>query len=700
MKDITHFNLPEHTNTLYQKEAISSISLTRDVADKINELVDAYNELSKTDLQWKQTQEGTIRKGVLYMKDNLVNTLNDLMIMLKDSGFIDKRIEYHIDVLRERVDNLLGKVVEGSTTMDAEIIDARVDEKGNALVNIGTLIRKIDRLVNGLISNKINIYDGLNWQTSKAINASGNVYTAGSANFKVASVRLNKGTIVDYCLFSNSLLPVIATGDSEKPITIIDVVPDGGASDIPVIGSYEVVNDTEVLWFSTTQLQDENAYIKIELPTGDTLKWEKAYISNVGEKTTDNVYGTTDKIFIPAGHKISASLMASESVSAISKCDSNGDFVSCLRRGKNGAVAMTYTYYATEDCYVKLSTRINGNGDTMSVNNVNIKIEQIEKFYIPSFDIGNGHINVEDKNVRNDGVYMYSNLIYLDKGMTIRFFSSGSGAMYALSEWNDNREFVEGLILGDTRHREITYTAPRDMIVRISAKKVQSGTEATTTEEEFINVKIYDENIFYEDVKTNELYGKTITFIGDSLAHGNIIGKDATWCHLLALKYNMTETNMGVNGNTVAVQNVETTNLAMVQRYNDIPESDYIVLIGGANDKRLNVPIADFKNALATIIDGVRAKHSKSKLLLLTNYNRFPNSPNSLGLNDIDYVDAMKEVCANKGVKCFDNFRESGVTFADWFDEGVSLGTTANKHVSREGYKWLLPIYENLIRGL
>ena len=107
------------------------------------------------------------------------------------------------------------------------------------------MIRKIDRLVNGLISNKINIYDGLNWETSKAINASGNVYTAGSANFKVASVRLNKGTKVDYCLFSNSLLPVIATGDSEKPITIIDVVPDGGASDIPVIGSYEVVNDTE-----------------------------------------------------------------------------------------------------------------------------------------------------------------------------------------------------------------------------------------------------------------------------------------------------------------------------------------------------------------------------------------------------------------------------------------------------------------------
>lgn len=46
MKKIEHFNLPAHTNTLYQEEAMSSISLTRDVADKINELVDAYNQLS------------------------------------------------------------------------------------------------------------------------------------------------------------------------------------------------------------------------------------------------------------------------------------------------------------------------------------------------------------------------------------------------------------------------------------------------------------------------------------------------------------------------------------------------------------------------------------------------------------------------------------------------------------------------------
>lgn len=79
MEQIKHYVLPEHTNSLYKEESISSIGLTREIAQKINELIDAYNELSKIDLEWKQTQEGYIRKGVLFMKDNLLNSIQDLL---------------------------------------------------------------------------------------------------------------------------------------------------------------------------------------------------------------------------------------------------------------------------------------------------------------------------------------------------------------------------------------------------------------------------------------------------------------------------------------------------------------------------------------------------------------------------------------------------------------------------------------------
>lgn len=701
MNKITHFNLPENTNKLYADETRSSISLTVEVANKINEIVDALNKFSSDDLEWKQEQDGRVRGAVIYMKDNLQNSIDDLMRMLKNEGFIDERIKENIGILIERLDNLLGSVTAGTSTFDAEIIDARVNANGKTHSNVGNYVREIESTLHGLMSNSFDVYDGLNWETSRAINTSGNVYTAGSENFKVSSIALNKGAKVSFRLFANAGLPVVASGDVEKPLSIIASVPTDGDNQTPVEGIYTVTNPTEILWFSTTRLQDENAYIKIEFPTDNVLKWNKQYVSNVGEIVNDNVYGTSEPILLKEGEKISAVLMASESVSAITKCDENGNYIATLRRGKNGAIAQEYKYYATEECYVKLCTRINGNGETMTVSNVNVKVEPMEKSYTPTFTVGNGHINVADSNVRNDSVYMYSDLIHLDKGMTIHFYSSGSNAMYNLSEWNDNREFVSGILIGNTRHIEGEYTAPKDMLVRVSAKKVQSGTESVTSEEEFKNVSIYYKPIYYREVANDLLYGKALTFIGDSLAYGNIIGQHAVWSHLLGMKYNMNVVNMGINGNSVARQNVETTNLPMIDRFTSIPAtSDYVVLIGGANDKRLNVPIDEFKTALETIIDGVRVNVPKAKLLFLTNYNRFPNSANTLGLNDIDYVNAMMEVCKNKGVKCFDNYHESGVTFAEWFDEGVAQGTTANKHISKEGYKWLLPIYENLLRGL
>ena len=79
MEKIKNFVLPENHNRLYREEASSSIALTREVAAKINELVAAYNQLAEEDLRWKQTQEGTIRKGIIYMKDNLVNSLRELL---------------------------------------------------------------------------------------------------------------------------------------------------------------------------------------------------------------------------------------------------------------------------------------------------------------------------------------------------------------------------------------------------------------------------------------------------------------------------------------------------------------------------------------------------------------------------------------------------------------------------------------------
>ena len=212
----------------------------------------------------------------------------------------------------------------------------------------------------------------------------------------------------------------------------------------------------------------------------------------------------------------------------------------------------------------------------------------------------------------------------------------------------------------------------------------------------------------YENLK-----GKTLVAIGDSLFEGNRLGKAYTWVNKMATVYGMYVYNYGKNGNTLAKQERETANAPMCERYEKMhADADYVVVLGGANDKRLDVPIGEndstdpttFKGALRQMILGLTAKYPKAKILFMTNYNRWP-SKNALGLSDIDYVDAMLEICALYAIPCFDNYRQSGISFQNpnqlaWMDEGLALGRPENHHFTGEAYDWLLPKYAALLAGL
>ena len=142
--------------------------------------------------------------------------------------------------------------------------------------------------------------------------------------------------------------------------------------------------------------------------------------------------------------------------------------------------------------------------------------------------------------------------------------------------------------------------------------------------------------------------------------------------------------------------------------------ADYIVILGGANDKRLHVPIGEltrenrddttFAGALNLLLERVTGRYPRGKLLLMTNYNRWPEK-NRLGLSDIDYVNAMLEIAGLWSIPCFDNYRNSGISFQtpaqlSWIDEGISLGLAPNHHFSEAAYRWLLPKYEAVLEGL
>lgn len=315
--------------------------------------------------------------------------------------------------------------------------------------------------------------------------------------------------------------------------------------------------------------------------------------------------------------------------------------------------------------------------------------------------------------------YRYTDVIKLYAGETIHFEYAGPTNMIALSTWTPTADgsdpkfnYDSALIYGDNGYHVAEYTAESDMYVRVSTMIAPVHNKPYTNSTDTVsNIYIFRADDFYD--KTDPLYGKSITVMGDSMTYGSICGPEAIWLQRLALKHNMNATNMGVNGN--AITEGYGTGDAMSVRYVDIPESDYIVIQGGANDKRENAPTgtfwadethfvmntdtSTFMGALNTIISGLRTMYPKAKLVCLTDYDRYPSKWHV-------EADAMKEVCRMRSVPCFDNFSDSGVALCEaglstWQDEGIWLDTTANYHLTPEVYRdVLLPKYEDLLKHI
>lgn len=207
------------------------------------------------------------------------------------------------------------------------------------------------------------------------------------------------------------------------------------------------------------------------------------------------------------------------------------------------------------------------------------------------------------------------------------------------------------------------------------------------------------------------LKGKTLVAIGDSLIYGGRLGNEATWVNKLS-RYGMKTYNYGINGNTLAVSE-KCGSTPMCVRYAEMEDdADYVVVLGGANDRNYAVPIGEvdstdphtFCGAVRQLILGLSEKYPHARILFMTNYHRW-DEHNALGLHEIDYIRAMEDVCRIYSIPCFNNYKDLGLSFFlpaqnAWIDEGCVNGGKPNRHFSEEAYEWMLPKYAALLNAL
>lgn len=119
IEKINHYSLTKPA-TVYDEEALTALQLAGRTAAKCNEAVDKVNEVV----------EGLPAMVKADVEKHIEN------------GAFDDQINEYTNGLEYRLDHLLGSVTEGSTTLDAEVIDARIGRDGKLYPNAGEAIRK------------------------------------------------------------------------------------------------------------------------------------------------------------------------------------------------------------------------------------------------------------------------------------------------------------------------------------------------------------------------------------------------------------------------------------------------------------------------------------------------------------------------------------------------------------------------------
>lgn len=139
--------------SVHDEESLTALELAGRQGAKINEVVDDQNKLRSETENHLATQD----KDITTFKSNVVNNI------IPDE--VDKTVNYYIDngtfeedidrkyseikeefnTFENRVNNLLGSVTEGSTSGDAELIDARTDYSGQTYNNVGEAVRTVTK---------------------------------------------------------------------------------------------------------------------------------------------------------------------------------------------------------------------------------------------------------------------------------------------------------------------------------------------------------------------------------------------------------------------------------------------------------------------------------------------------------------------------------------------------------------------------
>lgn len=208
--------------------------------------------------------------------------------------------------------------------------------------------------------------------------------------------------------------------------------------------------------------------------------------------------------------------------------------------------------------------------------------------------------------------------------------------------------------------------------------------------------------------ETTLLEGKSILCIGDSIMAGyRLPDPQQSWVSMLESCYGMKVTNCSISGSTIASADqtgymVGGCYEPMVER--ELPDGSYdlILVEGSGNDWYCAIPLGDsttdrdpktFQGAINVIIDRLQEKYPRAVILFMTPWIPKYRAPSEY-TPEQDYQEAMTQVCAARGIPCYQarNPEISGIHTDDVeFRRQYCLTETDAWHLNPAGQALFLP---------
>lgn len=176
-----------------------------------------------------------------------------------------------------------------------------------------------------------------------------------------------------------------------------------------------------------------------------------------------------------------------------------------------------------------------------------------------------------------------------------------------------------------------------------------------------------------------------VSGIGDSITAGYSSDGTVTntYQKLIADALGASYQNLGINSTPVCPNSDYTggqNDNAFVYRYSAIAnDADLIIIAGGTNDFRHNVPLGTesddaedyedtFFGACDYLLQNIIANHLTAKIVWITPFHQQGDTTgNTIGNQLTDYIYAIKKKCAKYGVTCIDGYACSGVNLSSAF---------------------------------